>query len=160
MVRTRTLALIALAATTACGGSAGTDGASPASQPAPVSQPAPAAPAAEAAPASSGALTLASGVYTAEQAERGETSFRAFCAECHSSNEMAGSDFMFAWEGNSVGRLFRYISTMMPDDDPGSLPEDDYRDIMSWILSANDFPAGDTELPGDLEVLNGIMIAR
>lgn len=41
----------------------------------------------------------------------------------------------------------------MPDDNPGGLPEQTYADIVAYLLSLNDFPAGDSELPTSLEAL-------
>ena len=34
----------------------------------------------------------------------------------------------------------------MPETDPGSLPEQDYVDILAYILSLNRYPAGDSVL--------------
>lgn len=155
--RTPLAALLALAVA-ACGGQPGTDG---------MDGPAPAGPAAEApapeaaapAPAAGGA-SLADGVYTDEQAERGYLVFRDTCAECHGENEMHGSDFLFEWEGSSVGRLYRVISRTMPDDDPGSLPTENYVDVVTYILQLNDFPAGAAELTADEDRLNALTIEK
>ncbi len=154
MIR-NSFAVAALVALTACGGSSGMDGASPASQPAPAQMPA-AAPA-EAAPASSGP-SLADGAYTDAQAERGFIVFRDTCSGCHGANEFRGDDFMFNWEGSSVGRLFRVISRTMPDDEPGTLPNQEYVDVVSYILQLNSFPAGSSELTNDEEVLDALTI--
>ncbi len=154
----RHLAVAALLGLTACGGSAGSPGASGAAAPA---SPSPAADATPTASSSSmEAPSLVAGAYTARQAETGATVFTETCAECHDRVEMHGSDFMFEWEGSSVGRLFRYIQRTMPDDAPGSLPEDAYVTVVAYILSLNDFPAGSVELTADTEKLNALTIAR
>lgn len=151
----------ALAATTlfaACGGQSGAEGVSPAAgdmEAAPA--PAAAAPAEEPAAASGGA-SLADGVYSEAQSERGYLVFRDTCAGCHGTNEMHGTDFMFEWEGSSVGRLYRMISRTMPDDDPGSLPTRSYIDVLSYILELNDFPAGSSELTADADRLDALII--
>ena len=153
MVR-NSFAAAALVALTACGGSSGMDGASPASQPEPAQMPA-AAPA-EAAP--SGGPSLASGVYSEAQAERGFITFRDVCSGCHGAAEFRGDDFMFNWEGSSVGRLYRVVSRTMPDDDPGSLPQQEYIDVITYILQLNGFPTGASELTADEELLDALTI--
>lgn len=145
------LALVLPFALTACGGSAGTAESTP--SPAPIAD-------ASSDASSDASVTLADGVFTAEQADRGKTVFDDTCSECHSLNELHGTDFMFAWEGSSVGRLYRMISTTMPDDDPGSLPGDSYLSVVTYILELNDFPAGSTALVADMDLLNGLRIER
>ena len=156
----RTTAAVALLGAFGCGGgSSMTSGAAPAAPQTPET-PAAAAPATAAMATAGGAATLASGAYTAAQAEKGQADFRTNCAECHDASEMRGSDFMFEWEGSSVGRLFRYISRTMPDDKPGTLSEETYLAVVSYILKMNDFPAGETALTADEETLNGLTIQR
>jgi len=156
MVR-NSFAAAALVALAACGGSAGMDGATPASQPAPAQTPA-AAPAQEAAPA--GGPSLADGMYSEAQAERGFLVFRDTCSGCHGAAEFRGDDFMFNWEGSSVGRLYRVISRTMPDDEPGSLPTQEYIDVVSYILQLNSFPAGASDLAADEELLDKLTLAK
>jgi len=152
MVR-RTFAAAAVVSLAACGGSSGMDGASPASQPTPAQAPAAEAPAAM--PAASGP-SLQDGVYSETQAERGFIVFRDTCSGCHGAGEFRGDDFMFNWEGSSVGRLFRYVSRTMPDDEPGSLPQQEYVDVVSYILQLNSYPAGASELTADEDVLDAL----
>ncbi len=157
-VHTPLVALASLALVAGCGGAAATGDVTPAAQPdpAPAATPAPAQPAAET-PAAGGA-SLADGVYTDAQAERGYLVWRDTCAECHGENEMYGTAFMFEWEGSSVGRLYRLISRQMPDDDPGSLPTESYVDVLTYILQLNEFPAGTSELTADEERLDALTI--
>lgn len=153
--RTPLIALVSLVFAASCGGQAATGGASPAAQP----DPAPAEMEAPAAMPAGGGASLADGVYTEAQAERGYLVWRDTCAECHGENEMYGEDFMFTWEGSSVGRLYRVISRQMPDDDPGSLPTESYVDVLSYILQLNEYPSGASELTADEDRLNALMIA-
>jgi len=46
----------------------------------------------------------------------------------------------------------------MPSENPNSLPARDYRDVVTYILQENNFPAGEAELPIDDERLNQILI--
>lgn len=98
------------------------------------------------------------GVYTAEQADRGGTTFDRVCSYCHSTGEFSGSTFLRAWGGAAVGQFYRLVSTTMPYDGPGSLSRQQYTDVIAYILSLNDFPTGDGELPADPDILDEIRI--
>jgi polyvinyl alcohol dehydrogenase (cytochrome) len=111
--------------------------------------------------------TVADGVYSAAQADRGKALYVRDCATgCHSENlagggptpSLAGPDFRSRWNGISLAELFKKIRTTMPKSSPGSLGEADYLAIMSYVLAANDFPAGSTDLTGDPAVLERIAI--
>jgi len=107
-----------------------------------------AAPDAAAAPdASSGAF------YTSRQATRGDGLFRDNCVSCHSSSEFAGASFQRRWRNRAVGDIYEFVLYSMPDDNPGGLPEQTYADIVAYMLSMNDFPSGDAELPTSLDAL-------
>jgi S-disulfanyl-L-cysteine oxidoreductase SoxD len=106
------------------------------------------------------------GVYTADQAKRGETAYNTNCASCHgdqlSGAEMApplaGGEFMSNWNGLTVGDLYDRIRTTMPASKPGSLGRETNADIVAYILAFNKFPAGDTELPHQSEALKQIKL--
>ena len=95
------------------------------------------------------------GIYAAAQAERGRSSFRDVCAECHYSSEFRDQKFKFKWGRRTVRDLYRDIVRNMPEDDPGSLPDQEYADVVAYILQLNGFPPGERELPPDEEVLAG-----
>jgi hypothetical protein len=50
-----------------------------------------------------------------------------------------------------VWDLFEYTRENMPQDDPGSLDDETYADIVAYVLSENDFPEGGDELGPDRE---------
>lgn len=93
------------------------------------------------------------GEYTEEQAERGKVAYGEHCATCHGGDLMGGEAplmgpaFTAAWDGLSVGDLFRRIRTTMPPEAPGKLTTAQYVDIVSFLLQSHQFPAGKTELP-------------
>jgi S-disulfanyl-L-cysteine oxidoreductase SoxD len=97
------------------------------------------------------------GVYTADQAAQGKALFADKCATCHGADlnggEMApplvGGIFMGDWAGQSAGDLFTRIHTTMPANDPGSLSNAQASQVLAYILSVNQFPAGQTALPSD-----------
>jgi len=147
MNRPATLLLAALAAvSTACASSG--PGESRAAAPTPAGAAAPAQPAGEAVSPEAPAAA-AVGLFTEEQAARGRAAFRGTCADCHYSSEFRDAQFKFKWGKRTVAELYRDIVENMPDDAPGSLPPQEYVDVVSYILQLNGFPPGARELTGD-----------
>jgi hypothetical protein len=62
------------------------------------------------------------------------------------------------WNLQTVNQLFTEIKTRMPDNEPASLKDETYLDIVTYILQANKFPAGEEELTLDADVLGNILI--
>ncbi|HEX4634789.1 MAG TPA: cytochrome c [Rhizomicrobium sp.] len=116
--------------------------------------------------AQAAAQTVWSGVFTADQAAQGKTVFENKCLTCHGAElnggEMApplsGAMFLSNWTGQSLGDLFTRIHTTMPQNDPGSLNNAEVAQVMAYILSFNQFPAGTTPLPSDEAALGQIGI--
>jgi mono/diheme cytochrome c family protein len=106
------------------------------------------------------------GVYTAEQAKRGEALYKEQCSACHGDNlegsgpmpPLAGKDFLANWQGKTVGDLFEKTSTTMPATAPGSLTPEQAADIISFMLSKDAYPAGSAALEGKIEPLAQIKI--
>jgi mono/diheme cytochrome c family protein len=93
------------------------------------------------------------GVYTEAQAARGSSQYLQHCSVCHAANLTGNYEtpplvgqFMPNWAGSTVDDLFDYISTAMPLNHPGSLNSEGYADIVAFLLKANGFPPGQTEL--------------
>jgi mono/diheme cytochrome c family protein len=98
--------------------------------------------------AQSGDSTKAGGAqYTAEQAARGEQVFRRTCSECHETLEYTGPEFRSKWNGQPAFDLFDLIRSTMPEEAPGSLPAQQYADVLAYMLKLNAAPAGQTPLP-------------
>jgi len=106
------------------------------------------------------------GVYTAEQAKRGAALYIQYCSSCHGENlagddevpPLVGDNFLANWNGLTVGDLFDRIRVTMPFNKPQSLNRETNASILAHILSANKFPAGETELPGQTELLKQVRI--
>ncbi len=102
------------------------------------------------------------GVYTPDQATRGETIYGEQCSSCHGSDLTGGemapglADDYFAanWNDLTLGDLFERIRISMPEDDPGSLSRQQNADVLAFILFKGKYPPGETELPAATEVLN------
>ena len=94
------------------------------------------------------------GVYTEEQASRGERLSAEHCAPCHgqtlagveSAPALVGYVFNGNWEGFALEDLFDRIRVSMPQDVPGSLSRQQNVDVVAYLLRAGQFPAGDREL--------------
>jgi mono/diheme cytochrome c family protein len=114
-------------------------------------------PASDASSGASGTRTVLTAVYTGDQATRGQQEFQQSCASCHSISEFSGPIFQRIWAGRAVGELYEFISTMMPDGDPGSLTADEYAGVIAYFLRQNQYPEGEAELPADAAVLRGIL---
>ncbi len=106
------------------------------------------------------------GVFTAEQSARGDKAYSQNCASCHgtsltggeSAPPLTGGEFSSNWYGLTLGDLFDRIRTTMPADRPGKIGRDQCADILAYILSMNQFPAGQSELPGRTEILKQIRL--
>jgi hypothetical protein len=86
-----------------------------------------------------------SGVYTAPQAVRGEETYM-------------GAGFRGNWRGRPLSDLFDQVREKMPKNDPASLSQQEYIQLIAYLLKINGVPAGETELPPDNEVLRKIRI--
>jgi S-disulfanyl-L-cysteine oxidoreductase SoxD len=104
--------------------------------------------------------TTNSGVYTAAQAERGKKVFEAKCTACHDTARFTGDIFLDAWHGKPLKDVWDIASGTMPEDNPGSLPQQEYGDIIAFFLHLNEFPTGDTELKGEAAAMAAITIEK
>jgi len=111
--------------------------------------------------------SIADGVYRADQAEHGKALYLKSCAAgCHGENlagsgptpGLVGSDFLGRWSGLNLGELFKRVRSTMPKNKPGSLSDDQYATIISYLLSANGFAAGADPLSADRANLDKIVI--
>ncbi len=110
--------------------------------------------------------TTWSGVYTSEQAKRGEAQYDEQCAPCHQFDmhgdgldvpALADERFRDRWDNRTLRQLFDAISKSMPQQDPGSLTPAVYADILAYILQKNEFPAG-SEILSDSAGLESIAL--
>ncbi|MQA92235.1 MAG: hypothetical protein GEU90_18750 [Gemmatimonas sp.] len=100
------------------------------------------------------------GAFTSVQSDRGEQAFNDSCAGCHSPNEFTGRLFDITWANKSAADFYEFIRTAMPYDRPGALPEQQYADIVSYILQLNGHPTGTEELPPDAAAMAGLNLGR
>jgi cytochrome c len=104
------------------------------------------------------------GIYTADQAARGEVLYKERCASCHLEDlsgsmtypGLVGQQFVSNWNDLDLGQLFTQIRSNMPQDKPGSLTDQQSADLMAFIFQKWEAPAGSAELPGDAEKLKAM----
>ena len=115
--------------------------------------------------------TVWDGVFTEAQAERGRTEYDIWCASCHQSDlsggVLVGDDEAPTLrsvekliERRDLDNLFTFIKNGMPRDEPASLKDETYVDILTYLLQENGVPAGKTELEMDAAALKAIAIVR
>lgn len=110
--------------------------------------------------------TIWDGVYTEEQAARGEQVYAKSCGQCHgdslggveSAPALTGPSFYGNWEGETLNALFERIRTTMPQDNPGSLSRAQNADIVAHMLRVGGYPAGRAELEGQAGTLSQIKV--
>jgi len=100
--------------------------------------------------------SLGDGAYTAEQAEAGQPIFEQRCSSCHNADFY--KNILRTWRGQPMLYLFEQVMSSMPADNPGSLMDNEYENVMAYVLQITGFPAGDTPLEyasgmmGDVEI--------
>ena len=114
------------------------------------------------------------GVFTVEQALRGRALYPGPCGSCHGreldgapddpdmlpSPPLARAKFLRDWDGVSLATLFAYTIGTMPENNPGFLSEEEYVDIVAYMLSVSSLPAGGDALRADPESLARILIRQ
>lgn len=101
-----------------------------------------------------GNRSVLDGVFTQQQSEQGNADYQQHCSACHGINlegggtipSLTGTGFQFVWGGSSLGTLFQSIKNTMPTTSPGSLSDEVYINIVSYILSQNGIPNGNNPL--------------
>ncbi len=112
------------------------------------------------------------GVFTEAQASRGQAVYTGACGICHgrrlngapedpdmrSTPPLARARFLRIWDGRSLATLFEYTRATMPEDNPNSLTEQEYVDVIAYMLSVGGMPAGGDELQLDPRSLARVVI--
>jgi mono/diheme cytochrome c family protein len=108
--------------------------------------------------------TVREAVYTAAQADRGKQIYEANCVTCHLSDmdgsanptagargaPLVGTRFVQDFGESKVSALFNKMKRDMPSGRPGSLTDQEYLDLASYVLQKNSFPASTTELTAEV----------
>jgi mono/diheme cytochrome c family protein len=107
--------------------------------------------------------TVEQGVYTSDQARRGQAVYKDQCASCHGEAlagglgpPLIGGDFISLWNEGPLSELASKIQNTMPQNAAGKLTPQQTADTMAYMLQAAGFPAGQAELSASVDVLKQI----
>ncbi len=103
------------------------------------------------------------GVFTEEQAVRGQTLYYQHCLQCHGETmagvdkapALAGPQFGSTWNNAALAALVARIQTMPPDK-PASLAHEESVDLLTYILWYNGLPLGTIPLGTEQDVLSAL----
>jgi S-disulfanyl-L-cysteine oxidoreductase SoxD len=108
------------------------------------------------------------GLYSADQAHRGEDLYKKQCTACHGEAldgvgpypPLSGDEFLSKYAGQPALTVYDMIQKLMPATAPGTLTRPQAADLLAYILSFNKFPAGKTDLPNDEESLKNLTVPK
>ena len=103
-------------------------------------------------------VSVTTGVYTLTQAARGQEVYASTCVQCHTTGQHSGTQFAAAWNNRRLSDLYDIVHNTMPQDNPGSLSEQDYIDVIAYMLQLNRIPAGKIDLRADAAALRDLRI--
>ena len=112
--------------------------------------------------------STSTGVFTEEQAKKGEVAYQRVCASCHGADlhssepeapDLTEGAFKFGWQGKTIAEKFETIRNTMPPGRGASLDDQTYLDIVTYILRFNKIPAGNQALQPNINVLKQIVIS-
>jgi mono/diheme cytochrome c family protein len=110
--------------------------------------------------------TVWDSVYTVSQAAVGEAAYGKSCARCHGASlsgvdespPLTGSAFLANWNGLPLSDLQTRVRTTMPTDSVGIYDRQLVTNVIAYLLKSNGFPAGQVDLPSDIEPLREILM--
>jgi mono/diheme cytochrome c family protein len=107
----------------------------------------------------SSAVDLPPASYLASQATRGERVYQETCGACHEHSQFVGQAFVESWGNRRVYDFYAIVRGTMPLDNPGGMKEQEYLDVVAYLLQANHAPAGVDSLRADTLALRKARIA-
>jgi mono/diheme cytochrome c family protein len=87
--------------------------------------------------------------YANEQALRGQQIYQTTCVRCHPPGQLDGETFEVGWNERRVFDLFSLLRNTMPQDKPGTLSDDEYLDVIAYLLQRNHVRASSVALRPD-----------
>jgi mono/diheme cytochrome c family protein len=107
----------------------------------------------------SSAAGLPPASYLPSQAARGEKVYEQTCGTCHGPGQLIGQGFVESWNDRRVYDLYAIVRGTMPLDKPGGMTEQEYLDVVAYLLQANHAPPGRDSLATDTVTLRKTRIA-
>lgn len=107
------------------------------------------------------AQQLSQAEYRTAQAERGATLYQQQCAACHLPDlqgffeavALRDSAFVDNWRNRTPAQMLELLERTMPPQAPGSLSENEYLDLIAFLLQANGVSAGEAALAANSEAV-------
>ncbi|KVQ52180.1 cytochrome C [Burkholderia territorii] len=95
--------------------------------------------------------------FDASQVAHGKKIYGNACAKCHGADlegntapALSGPSFApLSHSHLTIGGVFGYMATNMPADQPGKLKDDEYADLMAFLLASNGYAASKSKLTAD-----------
>jgi mono/diheme cytochrome c family protein len=97
--------------------------------------------------------------FGSDQATRGQVVYEETCATCHQPDLFIGPRFVEAWNDRRVGDFYSLVRATMPVDNPGGMKEQEYIDVVAYLLKANHATQGPDTLSTDTTVMRGRKIS-
>ena len=107
----------------------------------------------------SSAAGLPPATFLASQAARGNKIYEETCGTCHGPGQLVGQGFVESWNDRRVYDLYAIVRGTMPLDKPGGMKEEEYLDVVAYLLQANHAPAGSDSLKSDSAAMRKQRIA-
>jgi plastocyanin/cytochrome c5 len=100
-----------------------------------------------------------------DQVNVGKAAYAVSCSGCHATDlngrdpapALVGRGFIARWTGRKALDLFDRIRTTMPPTAPGTLSDDSYAAIVSYLLYSNDNPSSGTL---DRQMMKSLSVTR
>ena len=98
--------------------------------------------------------------FTAAQVDAGRQAYVQHCMMCHGdklqgiadAQKLVGKDFVDAWGHDTTKDLFSAVRVEMPQNDPASLSDEMYLNLVAFLLHANGAKTGAAPLTADTAV--------
>ena len=97
---------------------------------------------------------------TSDQVQKGRVVYDANCASCHGpslsdgvAGSLTGRAFQTRWTGQSPVGLRDYLRQQMPPGQPGSLTNEQYRNLVALLLNENGYAPGEVVFRTDDEMV-------
>ncbi|HEX3380157.1 MAG TPA: c-type cytochrome [Paraburkholderia sp.] len=109
-------------------------------------------------PAAAGFIKVAASAdapsFDHDQVAHGEHLYADSCAKCHgvklegnTAPSLSGPAFAPAANSHlTIGGIYQYMSTNMPADHPGKMSDEEYADLMAFLLYTNGYDTGSAKL--------------
>ncbi|MGH7619705.1 MAG: c-type cytochrome [Gemmatimonadaceae bacterium] len=105
------------------------------------------------------AANLPPASYLPAQAARGQTIYEETCGTCHQPGQHVGQNFVESWGDRRVWDLYSLVRATMPLDKPGSMKDQEYLDVVAYLLQANHAAPGRDSLAADTVAMRAHKIA-